>query len=131
MQEHGLGGTWHSQFDTPFGIQIYHFQFATQDGSPSAKAAVETGDQKRDVEFSDVKVDGEKILFAEVRQFGDREMRIEYSGRLNGQSLVLTRSFGDRGGQEATATRQLPKPSPEADPAPVVEVKIDRVIKQA
>lgn len=129
--EEGVEGTWHCQFETPFGIQTYHFDVGTKDGSPSVKAVVETRDQKRDVEFSDVKVDGETTSFAENLQFGDREMRIEYAGKLEGQNLVLTRTFGSRGGQEATATRQLPKPLPEAGSAPVVEVKIDRVIKEA
>ena len=71
------------------------------------------------------------IAFAEVRQFGEREFRIEYKGELKGKNLALSRSFGERGDQESLATRELPKPSPEEDPAPVVEVKIDRVIKDA
>ncbi len=78
----------------------------------------------------DVKVDGDSIAFVERRQIGDRELRIEYKGKVDGGKLVLTRSFGERGAQESIATRELPKPAPESA-APVVEVKIDRVIKDA
>lgn len=128
----GITGTWHTRFETPFGIQAYHLNFSTNDeGIASAKAEVETGDEKRDIEFTDVKINGAIIVFAEVRQFGEREMRIDYAGKLDGKDLKLTRSFGERGGQEATATREPLKPLPEPDPTPVVEVKIDQVIKDA
>ena len=129
--DEGIDGTWHTWFETPFGIQTYHLHFSiSNDGSASAKAEVETGDEKRDVQFIDVKMGSGAISFAEVRQFGQREMRIDYTGKLDGQNLVLNRSFGSRGGQEATATRELPMPLPKPDPAPVVDVKIDRVIKE-
>ncbi len=128
----GIGGTWHTRFETPFGIQIYHLHVAlSNDDRASAQAEVETGDEKRDVEFADVSVDGESISFAELRQFGQREMRIDYAGKIDGKNLKLTRSFGNRGGQEAIATREPLKPLPKPDPAPVVDVKIDRVIKDA
>lgn len=128
----GIDGNWHTRFETPFGVQTYHLHVSVSHDEPaSAKAEVEIGDESRDVEFTDVKVDGETISFAEVRQFGQREMRIDYAGKLDGKNLQLTRSFGNRGGQEVTATREPLKPLPQPDPTPVVEVKIDRVIKDA
>ncbi len=130
--DEGIGGTWHTRFETPFGIQTYHFHFSVSDNEgASATAEVETGDEKRDIQFTEVKVESDMISFAELRQFGERELRIDYAGKLDGRNLELTRSFGNQGGQEATATRELPAALPEPDPAPVVDVQIDRVIKEA
>jgi GH35 family endo-1,4-beta-xylanase len=127
-----LTGTWHCQFETPFGLQTYHIHVAIEDtGDSTARAEVESRDVVRKVQFVDVKTEGDTISFAEVLQFGEREFRIEYKGELKRRGLVLSRSFGERGAQESIATRELPKALPDQDPAPVVEVKIDRVIKDA
>ena len=96
---------------------------------------VESGDEKRDVRFSDVKVDGDSISFVELRKVQDREIRIEYSGKLASGEIKLVRKVANFGSAESTATRQPPKdppaPEPQPDSAPAVEVKIDRVIKDA
>lgn len=127
-----LAGTWHCQFETPLGLQTYHLHVAIKDaGNATVKGEVESRDEERKVEFVDVKVDGDSIAFAEVRQFGEREFRIEYKGELKGKGLVLTRSFGQSGNQEVLATRDLPEPPPKEDPAPIVNVHIDRIIKDA
>ena len=127
-----LTGTWHCQFESPFGLQTYHFHIAIDDaGNATVKAEVDARGEERKVEFVDVKVDNDSISFAEVRQFGEREFRTEYSGELKGKQLTITRSFGQRGGQDSIATRNLPKPPPKEDPAPVVEVEIDTIIKDA
>ncbi|QEF97989.1 Endo-1,4-beta-xylanase A [Stieleria maiorica] len=125
-------GTWHCQFDSPFGLQTYRFHIAINDaGDAAAHAEVDTRDDQRKVEFVDVKVNNDSLSFAEVRQFGDREFRIEYSGERKGKDLAITRSFGERGGQVSLATRELPEPPPKEDFTPVVEVRIDRLIKDA
>jgi GH35 family endo-1,4-beta-xylanase len=127
-----LAGTWHCQFETPFGLQTYHLHVAIEDsGEATARAEVDSRDEERKVSFVDVEVEGHTISFAEVRQFGEREFRIEYKGELKGKDLRLSRSFGQRGGQESIATRELPKPLPVEDAAPVVEVEIETVIKDA
>ncbi|MDA8745671.1 endo-1,4-beta-xylanase [Rubripirellula amarantea] len=127
-----LWGTWHSQFESPFGLQTYHMHFAiNSSGQASARAEVEAQGEERKVDFVDVKVGDNSIAFTEVRQFGEREFRIEYSGKLNGKELVLIRSIGERGGQESIATRELPEPTSQESVAPVVEVRIDRHIKDA
>ncbi|RCS54837.1 glycoside hydrolase family 10 [Bremerella cremea] len=127
-----LAGTWYAQFETPFGMQTYQLQF-TPEGDAAAKATahVEAEGEKRDVEFTEVKITDDTISFAEVRQFDQRELRIEYSGKLKGNDLVLSRMFGNRNGQEVVATRQVPKRQPTTEVAPLVEVKIDHLLKDA
>ena len=125
-----ITGQWHALFDTPAGVQTYHFEFQIKDGTLTARAVVESADQKRNVDFEDAKLDGNTLSFVERRQFGDRELRIEYTGKLGDKELTLTRKIGDFGSQESAATRDLPKPEP-VSTAPVVEVHIDRIIKDA
>jgi GH35 family endo-1,4-beta-xylanase len=128
-------GEWHARFETPIGVQIYHFDFVTKEGEKTATAVVESGDEKRDVVFSEVKVDGDSISFVESRKIQDREIRIEYSGKLTNGQISLVRTIADFGSAEAIATRQLPSdppaPVPQPDSGPVVEVTIDRVIRDA
>jgi ABC-type glycerol-3-phosphate transport system substrate-binding protein len=49
------------QFETAIGVQTYHFDFVVNDDKQTATALVESGDEKRDVRFLDVKVDGDSI----------------------------------------------------------------------
>ncbi len=126
-----LAGTWHAQFETFSGLQTYHFAFDTTDGMPSAIAVVEQNDEKREVSFSDVKIEADTITFAELRKLQDREIRIEFACKLDDKGLSVSRKVGDFGSTETIATRKLPDPPPVTPPVPAVEVKIDRVIKEA
>jgi GH35 family endo-1,4-beta-xylanase len=125
-----IAGQWHALFDTPAGVQTYHFDFQHKDGTLTANAVVESADQKRNVDFEEAKLDGKTLSFVERRKIGDRELRIEYTGKLGEKELTLTRKIGDFGSQESTATRDLPRQEP-VSTAPVVEVHIDRIIKDA
>jgi GH35 family endo-1,4-beta-xylanase len=129
--EEKLSGTWHGQFETPFGLQTYHFRFDAQADHPTVKAEVESEDGKREVDFTDVKIDGRDFSFAEQRQFGDRQLRIEYTGQLAGRTLRVARSFNGQAVQETIATREPPILAKEVPTAPLVEVTIDRIIRDA
>lgn len=130
-----VAGPWHAQFETPIGVQTYHFQFIAKEGTWSATAVVDSGDDHRDVRFSDVKIDGDSISFVELRKIQDREIRIEYTGTLAGGKIRLVRKVAEFGSAEATATREHPDDppasAPQPDSTPSAEVKIDRVIKDA
>ncbi|TWU58399.1 endo-1,4-beta-xylanase [Rubripirellula reticaptiva] len=125
-----IDGQWHAMFDTPAGVQTYHFDFQDMDGKLTAKAVVESADEMRDVEFEEAKLDGETLKFVELRKFGERELRIEYTGKLSDRGIMFTRKIGDFGSQESGATRDIPKPEPQSS-APVVKVHLDRIIKDA
>lgn len=125
-----IAGKWHALFDTPAGVQTYHFDFQDSEGKLIAKAVVETGDQKREVEFEEATLNGKTLKFVEPRKFGDRELRIEYFGTLGDEAIKLVRKIGDFGSQESDATRDVPKPE-SVSTAPVVEVHVDRIIKDA
>jgi len=131
----GVEGAWHARFETVAGLQTYHFNFHMNDGKPAATAIVESGQEQRDVEFVDVNCDSDTISFVELRRIQNREMRIEFNGKLTGNAINLVRKVGNFGSTEGTATRRIPELRREVEPAPearpVVDVRIDRVLKDA
>ena len=131
----GIDGQWHARFDTVVGVQTYHFNFHVDDGKLAVTAVAETGEEERNVDFTDVKLDGETISFVELRQIQNREIRIEFSGKWTDNAIRLVREVGNFGSTESTATRHLPELPAEPEPAPsatpAVEVNIDRIIKDA
>lgn len=109
-------GTWQTEFATQIGVQKYTFHFQPQDGKVTAKATVETDGQKREVEFKEPKLEGDTLTFVELRQIQDREMRIEFTGKVGDKGIQFTRKVGDFGSQEATATRVAATPNRQASP---------------
>jgi enterochelin esterase-like enzyme len=104
-------GTWQAEFDTQIGVQKYIFNFQVTDGKAAAKASVDTDGQKREVDFQDAKLEGDTLTFVELRQIQDREIRIEFTGKAGDEGIQFTRTVGEFGSQEATATRVAPAAS--------------------
>ncbi len=100
-----ITGQWQAEFETPIGVQNYHFDFQVKEGKLSAKAVAETDGQKRDVEFKEAKLDGHTLTFVEIRQIQNREIKIEYTGVVSDKAIKFTRKVGDFGSQESNATR--------------------------
>ena len=112
-----VAGKWQAEVGSPRGHQKYQFEFKVADGKLEATAAAEMGDQKRDVEFIEEKLEGDTLTFAEVRRIQDREMRIDYTGRVTEKGIAFTRKVGDFGSAEFEATRVGPPPAA-AGPVP-------------
>ncbi len=106
-----LNGPWQAEFDTQVGHQKYRFDFQVRDGKVTAKGTAETGDQKRNIEFKDAKLADGTVTFVEMRQIQDREIAIEFSGKIGEKGIQFTRKVGDFGSQEALATRVPPPPA--------------------
>ncbi len=100
-----IAGQWQAEFDTQIGVQKYDFNFQMKDGKLTAKAVAETGDQKRDVVFKEAKLEGDTLTFTEMRQIQNREIRIEYTGKVQDKVIKFTRKVGDFGSQKSEATR--------------------------
>ena len=100
-----ITGAWKAEFDTQVGLQKYQFNFQINDGKVTAKGTAEAGDQKRDIEFKDAKLSGDTVTFVETRQIQDREIPIEFTGKISDKGIEFTRKVGDFGSQQALATR--------------------------
>ncbi len=103
-----VAGTWKAEFETQVGLQKYQFNFQVNDGKVTAKGTAETGDQKRDIEFKDAKLNGDTVTFVETRQIQDREIPIEFTGKVSEKGIEFTRKVGEFGSQQALATRVGP-----------------------
>ena len=100
-----ISGTWKAEFETQVGLQKYQFIFQLNEGKVTAKGFAETGDQKRDIEFKDAKLNGDTLTFVETRQIQDREIPVEFTGKVSDNGIEFTRKVGDFGSQQALATR--------------------------
>lgn len=100
-----IAGRWQAEFETQLGLQKYQFEFDVKDGKLAAKATAEAREQKRDVEFQEPTLAGDTLTFVEQRQIQDREIRIEYTGKVGEKGIQFTRKVGDFGSQESLATR--------------------------
>jgi len=100
-----IAGQWQAEFETPVGLQKYRFDFQAGGGNLTAKGTAETGDQKRSIEFKEAKLAGDTLTFVELRQIQDREIRIEFTGKVDDQKIKFTRKVGEFGSQESEATR--------------------------
>src|SRR5689334_2067750 len=77
-------GTWKAEFDTQRGVQKYTITLKQDGASVTGTASVETADQKRDVEFKDVKLDGDTVTFVETLNAQGNDLRIVYTGKISG-----------------------------------------------
>lgn len=84
---------------------VYSFVLKQEGTKISGKAHVEIGDQKKESEVTEGKVDGDKISFVELLNYQGNDLRITYSGQLAGNEIKLARAVGDFAKEELTAKR--------------------------
>jgi enterochelin esterase-like enzyme len=107
-------GIWKAEFDTQHGLQKYTFHLKQEGANLTGKASVETGDQKREAEFKEGKIDGDTVTFVELLNAQGNELRIAFTGKLSGNEIKFTRKAGDFGSSEATAKREPSAAQPPA-----------------
>lgn len=100
-----LDGTWQTEFDSQIGKQKYSYEFKTQGDKLTGKAIGESQFGKFETPITDGKVAPDRVSFVEMLKLPDREIKIEYSGKLDGEVLKLTRKVGDFGTEEIVAKR--------------------------
>ena len=100
-----ISGQWRTEFDTQVGQQKYLLTFEMNEGKLTGKAAAELGDQKRQVEFKDVKLADDTLTFVEMFKFQDNEVRIDYTGKVGENEIKFTRKVGDFATEEFVAKR--------------------------
>ncbi len=94
-------GKWTASIESPRGTQTVSFDFHVDGAKLTGKITTPRGDS----DITDGKVDGDTITFNQVMTFNGEEHKIVYKGTVSGDTIKLTRSFGDRTSPEFTATR--------------------------
>jgi len=113
-------GTWKTDFDSLIGHQYYTFTFKLEGTKLTGSAKSQVGDRTREAELTEGKVEGDAISFVELLTFGDREIRITYTGKLsgNGNEIRFTRQVGEFAREEIVARRDASAPTATPTPAP-------------
>lgn len=101
-----ISGTWKTEFNSQIGIQKYTYTLKQDGTNLTGKANSEIGDQKRESELKEGKVDGDKVSFVEMFKFQENEIRITYKGTVITNELKLTREVGEFAKEEIVAKRE-------------------------
>lgn len=94
-----IDGKWTGQVEGRNGAQT---QTLTLKASGSTLSGTIEGARGGSVEISNGTIDGDKVAFTVVREFGERKITQEFKGQLSGEELKLTVSGGRRGPVEVT-----------------------------
>lgn len=100
-----LDGKWNSEFDSQIGQQKYTYELKTDGQKLTGKAFGESQFGKFETPISEGKVGPDGVSFIEMLKLPDREVRIDYTGKLVGDELKLTRKVGDFATEEIVAKR--------------------------
>jgi len=100
-----IDGKWKAEFDSQIGKQHYTYEFKANGEKLTGKALGESQFGKFDTAISDGKNSPAGISFVEMLKLPDREIRIDYTGKLTDGELKLTRKVGDFATEEFSAKR--------------------------
>lgn len=98
-------GKWKAEFDTQVGAQKYTFEFKVEGEKLTGKASFERMGQKGEADLLEGKVSGAEISFVEMLNIQGNELRIEYTGKINGDEISFTRKVGDFATEHLVAKR--------------------------
>lgn len=101
-------GTWNAEFDTQIGRQKYSYTLKQDGDKLTGKATAEARGQTRETELMEGKVEGDKITFVEMLNFGGNEIRITYTGTIAEGELKLSRAVGDIAKEDIVAKKGEP-----------------------
>ena len=109
-------GTWKSEFDSQIGPQKYTYIFKQDGRNLTGKAKAEIGDQKRETELKEGKIEGDAVSFVEMLDLQGNEIRISYTGKLSADAdqIKFTREVGDFAKEEIVAKREQAEPTASA-----------------
>ena len=77
------------------------FDFHVDGAALTGKVTSPRGDS----DIIDGKMEGDNLSFSQVVSFNGNEMKINYTGKVDGDSIKFTRTVGERPAVEFTATR--------------------------
>jgi hypothetical protein len=96
-------GRWKSEFETQAGQMKYTYILKTDAGKVTGQAIRERDGEIATNTITEGKTTGDDISFIELAKIQDEDIRIEYSGKIAGPEMKLTRKVGDYGTTEITA----------------------------
>jgi hypothetical protein len=120
--DESVAGTWKAQFDSQIGVQKYTYVFKVDGTNVTGTATGEREMGTNTVTITEGIITNNVITFVEPLKFGDNEMRVEYTGKINGDQIQFHRKVGDVAEEDLVAHRVKPasvtsgmNPAPAAD----------------
>ncbi len=96
-----FNGKWTAEFDTQIGVQKYTYEFHVDGAIVTGKAINEHGEAA----IQNGKIDGDTITFVEMFNFNGMDIKITYTGKINGDEIKFTRQVADFATEQLTAKR--------------------------
>lgn len=98
-------GTWKGEFDSQIGQQKYTYVFKVDGTNVTGTATGEREMGTNTVAITEGKIIKDEITFVEPLKFQDNELRIEYTGKVNGDEIKFHRKVGDVAEEDFVAHR--------------------------
>lgn len=96
-----IDGKWKATFDTQIGVQNYTYEFHVDGDKVTGTATNDHGSTK----ITEGKLDGDTLTFVEMLNFNGNDLRIEYTGKINGDEIKFTRKVADFATEDLVAKR--------------------------
>jgi hypothetical protein len=104
-------GRWKSEFETQVGQMKYTYELKT-DGDKVTGHAIRTRDGEMATNtITEGKIKGDEISFVEQAKMQDQDYRIEYTGKITGDEMKLSRKAGEFGTTDIVAKREKEAPA--------------------
>jgi hypothetical protein len=100
-----IAGKWKAEFETMVGVQTYLFEFTVDGDTISGKAQADRAGEKEEVTLSDVKLEGDKLSFAETMTWQGQSVDVTYEGTVTEEEIQLTREVGGFASEKLVAKR--------------------------
>jgi len=98
-------GNWKAKFDSQIGVQKYTYVFKVDGTNVTGTATGEREMGTNTVTITEGRINQDEISFVEPLKFGDNELRIEYTGKVNGDEIKFHRKVGDVAEEDFVAHR--------------------------
>ena len=98
-----IDGKWTAQVEGRNGTRTETLMLKADGGTLTGSVG---GGRGGSIEISNGTIDGDKVSFTVVREFGENKITQEYKGTLSGSELKLTMSGGRRGPVEMTFKKE-------------------------
>jgi hypothetical protein len=97
-----ITGTWKASIETPNGARETTFVFKADGDKLTGTVA---GGRGGEAPIENGKIKGDDVSFTVTRKFQDREFKMEYKGKVDGDMMKLSTQMGERS-VEMTAKKQ-------------------------
>ncbi len=106
-----VSGKWKSEFTTQYGQMKYSYEFKTDAGKITGQAIRDRDGETATNLVTEGTIKDDAVSFVEQAKIQDQDIRIEYSGKITGDEMKLTRKVGDFGTTEIVVKREKAAPA--------------------